>query len=141
MRISDWSSDVCSSDLPDPERPQREFVGQQVSLDRRRIAVLAFKGIGEPLCQRRQGRLARIDIYRTSAHMKKLPQVVDAVTMIGMVMRVDDCVDPPDVGCKQLLPQVGAGIEADPGSAGLHPYCRPGLPVPGGRRVTNAPVD
>src|SRR3546814_16751386 len=23
MRISDWSSDVCSSDLPDPERPQR----------------------------------------------------------------------------------------------------------------------
>src|SRR3546814_10544936 len=51
-----------------------------------------------PLCQRRQGRLARIDIYRTSAHMKKLPQVVDAVTMIGMVMGVDDCVDPPDVG-------------------------------------------
>src|SRR3546814_6377343 len=108
MRISDWSSDVCSSDLihhPDPERPQREFVGQQVSLDRRRIAVLAFKGIGEPLCQRRQGRLARIDVYRTSAHMKKLPQVVDAVTMIGMVMGVDDCVDPPDVGCKQLLPR------------------------------------
>src|SRR3546814_4374732 len=93
MRISDWSSDVCSSDLihhPDPERPQREFVGQQVSLDRRRIAVLAFKGIGEPLCQRRQGRLARIDIYRTSAHMKKLPQVVDAVTMIGMVMRSEE---------------------------------------------------
>src|SRR3546814_12498487 len=109
MRISDWSSDVCSSDLP-----QREFVGQQVSLDRRRIAVLAFKGIGEPLCQRRQGRLARIDIYRTSAHMKKLPQVVDAVTMIGMVTGVDDCVDPPDVGCKQLLPPVRAGIDTAP---------------------------
>src|SRR3546814_11775583 len=89
-----------------------------------RIAVLAFKGIGEPLCQRRQGRLARIDTYRTSAHMKKLPQVVDAVTMIGMVMGVDDCVDPPDVGCKQLLQPVRAGIDEDPVSVGLHTYRR-----------------
>src|SRR3546814_9589240 len=93
-----------------------------------------------PLCRRRQGRLARIDIYRTSAHMKKLPQVVDAVTMIGMVMGVDDCVDPPDVGCKQLLPQVRAGIDEDPVSVGLHHYRRPGPAVPGVQRVTYAPV-
>src|SRR3546814_3969983 len=72
--------------------------------------------------------------------MKKLPQVVDAVTMIGMVMGVDDCVDPPDVGCKQLLPQVRAGIDEDPVSVGLHHYRRPGPAVPGVQRVTYAPV-
>src|SRR3546814_5916384 len=27
MRISDWSSDVCSSDLTDPDQPATRFIG------------------------------------------------------------------------------------------------------------------
>src|SRR3546814_12252981 len=60
--------------------------------------------------------------------------------MFGMVMCVDECVDPPDVGCKQLLPHVRAGIDEDSVSVGLHHYRRPGPAVPGVPRVTYAPV-
>src|SRR3546814_1317707 len=52
MRISDWSSDVCSSDLP--ARPQAEAVmmlGHEHDIARARIAKRFRPAIGVPLPQ------------------------------------------------------------------------------------------
>src|SRR3546814_19099439 len=53
MRISDWSSDVCSSDLDLPliEDEMRKIVAEKMPIERsvksRDEAVAFFKGIGE----------------------------------------------------------------------------------------------
>src|SRR3546814_8462149 len=55
MRISDWSSDVCSSDLPIIERGQGEDDGAQpVATDRS-----LFEGIGDAAQRVRPGGVAR----------------------------------------------------------------------------------
>src|SRR3546814_18808002 len=46
MRISDWSSDVCSSDLTDPDRVDEVFLDRAVAKASERLAVL---GGEEPL--------------------------------------------------------------------------------------------
>ena len=49
--------------------------------------------------------------------MEKLPQIIDAVAMIGMVMRPDHRIDVGHVCVEQLFAQIGAGIDEDAGSA------------------------
>ena len=46
--------------------------------------------------------------------MVELPQIVDAVAMIGMVVGPDHRVDVGDVGVEQLVAQVGPGVDEDP---------------------------
>ncbi len=43
-----------------------------------------------------------------------LPQVVDPVTMVGMVMGDDDPANVDDVGGKQLLAKVGPAVDEKP---------------------------
>src|SRR3546814_3241531 len=43
MRISDWSSDVCSSDLKRAEKPERRAVGKRNN----DVAVYRLRGEGE----------------------------------------------------------------------------------------------
>src|SRR3546814_16089291 len=49
MRISDWSSDVCSSDLPsgaEPPRPIAAEPGDDHSSEARRMTQVGFIGLG-----------------------------------------------------------------------------------------------
>src|SRR3546814_8195904 len=45
MRISDWSSDVCSSDLAADPRPR---VGRQAAVDRRDREAALDRQVGDP---------------------------------------------------------------------------------------------
>ena len=46
--------------------------------------------------------------------MVELPQIVDAVAMVGMVVGPDHRLDVADLGVEQLLAQVRAGVDQDP---------------------------
>src|SRR3546814_5606636 len=52
MRISDWSSDVCSSDLPDDDRPPEEYRADRP--DRRQRLLPRERG-QEPAAEHRAG--------------------------------------------------------------------------------------
>src|SRR3546814_9201241 len=71
MRISDWSSDVCSSDLH----------------------------------------------RRAAAQVHDLAQVVEAMGMVGMLVRPDDRIDLAHAGIEKLEPHVGAGVDQQPEAA------------------------
>ena len=43
--------------------------------------------------------------------MEQLPQVIDAMTVIGMIMRPDYRIDPRHIGGKQLFPHIGTGVD------------------------------
>src|SRR3546814_2866838 len=47
MRISDWSSDVCSSDLDNGEEPFHQHAGDEQVMPHRVAAVAIFAGIVE----------------------------------------------------------------------------------------------
>src|SRR3546814_2930781 len=49
MRISDWSSDVCSSDLPERNCPLRRLF-MEAHLDRRRVDAMPRHPLIEPPC-------------------------------------------------------------------------------------------
>src|SRR3546814_13768902 len=76
MRISDWSSDVCSSDLSDRAvdldlGPQRGGPGLQVGKD-----AVGGRGIGE-MRHAATSAIARVaDIERTEAHRRRTAVVI-----------------------------------------------------------------
>src|SRR3954468_13123875 len=96
----------------------------------RRIAVLAGKGVGEAQLQAVERLTARIARHRAAAGVVELPQIVDAVAMIGMVVGPDHCLDVVDVGIEQLLAKVRAGVDQDPHPLPRDQDRRPPPPFP-----------
>ena len=43
--------------------------------------------------------------------MNKRAQIVDAVRVVGMLVAIEDAVEPVDVGVEQLLAQIGRGVD------------------------------
>ena len=43
--------------------------------------------------------------------MRNLPEIVDAMAMVSMVVSDDNMIDVNDIGSQQLLAQVGATID------------------------------
>src|SRR3546814_19811530 len=52
MRISDWSSDVCSSDLSRSARPERDVLGDVTIIDRQELEQAGQDSLAEVLSQR-----------------------------------------------------------------------------------------
>jgi hypothetical protein len=52
--------------------------------------------------------------------MVELPEVIDAVTVVGMIVGPKDCFDIGNVGIEELLSKVGAGVDEDPGALVAH---------------------
>src|SRR3546814_6776896 len=83
MRISDWSSDVCSSDLVSPRRPHRRprgVVVQPAGIEHRAAAPTEPRGPGSGiLCrQGRRGPLAHHRLVLTAApHLQGVPMALD----------------------------------------------------------------
>src|SRR3546814_5546723 len=74
MRISDWSSDVCSSDLH-PRRRSRRACGPHVRDARRRIARA-----GEAM--------TFLDILRTAIHALRGNWMRSALTSLGVIIGI-----------------------------------------------------
>ena len=79
--------------------------------------------------------------------MNSAAQIVDAVGVVGMLVGVEDRVEPVDLGIEQLLAQIGRGIDQDAGDAcAVAPFDQergaptavPGLPDR--RRPSRAPA-
>src|SRR3546814_5534151 len=86
-------------------------VRQLCARDRRRIAAPPLERIGEPLFERRQRIGARQPAHRPADRVIHLPQIVDPVAMIGVIVRPDHRVERRHIGREQLFAQVGAGID------------------------------
>src|SRR3546814_10403520 len=84
MRISDWSSDVCSSDLPDPElslaritRPYSQVLG-------RPVRYIDWEGDQAAIATLAPGDIAVLENTRFfSGEEKNDPKVVDRFAAIG----------------------------------------------------------
>ncbi len=49
-------------------------------------------------------------------------QIVDAVRVVGVVVRVEDAIEVGDAGVEQLFAQVGGGVDEDVGEAARHDF-------------------
>src|SRR3546814_4203837 len=76
MRISDWSSDVCSSDLlrGDFGAVDRRAVDAEVAADRRQVEAGEVEDLGDPGVGQQ-----RLQIGRVVAALGELHEVADAV--------------------------------------------------------------
>ena len=45
--------------------------------------------------------------------LRERANIVDSVRMIGMIVRVQHCVDPIDSGCYELHPQLGRRVDEE----------------------------
>ena len=94
--------DAAHDDVAHGQRVRKRTGG-----DDGRIAVPSAERVSEALLQRRQRFRTGKAIDRRSARMVELPEIVDAVAMVGMVVRPDHRVDGGNVGVEQLLAQIG----------------------------------
>ena len=80
----------------------------------RGIAVLSFEYVIEPATQIVAGLAAGIAWQRVAAIVAHDAQIIDAVAVIGMVMRPEDRIHLADPVRQQLRAQVGRGVDQDP---------------------------
>src|SRR3546814_13852475 len=104
MRISDWSSDVCSSDLPDEDHATERVINA-------RIGVAVSERAEQPL--RDRGRILVEQIVDARAH-REILQHIDRACKVEIAVSVDLAVD--EIGrascresvCQYVLISVGA---------------------------------
>ena len=80
---------------------------QRLEVDDGGIAELAGKDIAEALAQAPHRLLAAIARQRPAPAIAHRAQVIDAMAMVGVVMRPEHRVEPVDVVVEQLLAQFG----------------------------------
>jgi hypothetical protein len=72
--------------------------------------------------------------------MKDLPQIIDAMGMIGMVMGQQHGIEPADAGGQQLFAQIRAGIDQDGVASVLDQQRHPAPTVFRVVRVAGTPI-
>jgi hypothetical protein len=92
--------------------------------DRRIIAARRrYETVAEAHEQHAPGRLVDVNVEPTLPLHIQSAQIVDAVGMIGMLVRVEHAVEPVDFGVEELLAQVGRGVDQNRCSpARAHPF-------------------
>ena len=87
--------------------------------DRRIFAARRrLEAVSEALAHGAGRGLVQIDIDAPATVDEQRAQVVDAVGVVGVLVRVEHRVDPIDVGVEQLLAQIRRGVDQHPGDAG-----------------------
>src|SRR3546814_19553411 len=118
MRISDWSSDVCSSDLNLTALLVSAATGSAMSSER---WVVAQQAISRLIAARAPLTVALADIDRLYVERSVEEQVDGLPAIYGLRDRLADLVSTPDAGIEELR-------------AGLHGRCSLSLaPSPGCR--------
>src|SRR5579862_6947624 len=78
-----------------------------------------LEAIAEALVHGLRGGFIEIYIDQTPAFDEQRAQVVDAVGVVGMLVRIEDAVEPIDVGVQELFAQIGRRVDEDPCNAGV----------------------
>jgi len=78
--------------------------------------------------------------YRLTLLLENGPEIIDAVTMIGMIMRPDYGIDPVDTIVEKLVAQIGRGIHQYSRSRAFYQDRDTASPVLRLIRITITPV-
>src|SRR5262249_8589074 len=113
--------------------------------DRRIFAASRrLKAVAEALVQRLRGTLINVDRDALAAVDEEPAQVVDAVGMIGMLVRVEDGLERVDLGVEELFAQIRRRVDQHPGgadgAAALDQQRGAAAPVLGILRIAVAPA-
>lgn len=100
-------------DNRDTNVADHQCIGQQLSGYGGRIAVAAMKCIGKTGLQRVERCCPRKPADRCAPCMVKLAKVIDAVTMVRVIVCPDDRIKIADLCGKQLFAHIGTGIDKD----------------------------
>jgi hypothetical protein len=115
-------------------------VGQYMGFNRGWIAIASIENIAKTAVQMTERFTSCVSGHRTAMVVKYLPDIVDAMTMIGMIMRPEHGIEINDVGRQQLRPQIRRCIDQDPGGCSFHDDGRPAPPVSGLGGVAGTPI-
>ena len=120
-----------------PVDGDRPAGGQPVLAQDRRVfaAGRRFEAITEPGVHHFRVKLVEVNVNQLPALDEKRTQVVDAMGMVGVLVGVENAVEPIDVGVEKLLAQIGRGV---------HQHAReplPSLPRLRGRGRLGVPLD
>jgi hypothetical protein len=87
----------------------RHAGGQAMLGHDRRVAASwrRVEAVGEPVAHHRGGTLVKVNVHALAALDEKRAQIVDAVGVIGVFVRIEHAVEPIDVGVEELLAQIG----------------------------------
>ena len=99
----------------------RDLVARRQAMlaDHRRVLAAGrrLEAIAEPGVHHRRGLFVEIDVDQSPLFEVQRAQVVDAVGVVGVLVGVEDGVDPIDLGIEKLLAQIGRRVDQDPGDA------------------------
>ncbi len=95
----------------DANGPDLNAVRQFVAVDGRRISAIPGKDIAKTAFQGCQRIDAGITRYRSAHGVKHLPQIIDAMAVIGVIVRPNDGIERDDIGSQQLSAQIWRGID------------------------------
>src|SRR5215475_1619264 len=85
---------------------------QQRPIEDARALLRLLEDIAEALTQDVEGLLRSVSRDRLAAAiMAEGAQLVDAMTMVRVIMRVEDGVEAPDAGIEELQPQIRRGVD------------------------------
>src|SRR3546814_17560547 len=128
MRISDWSSDVCSSDLNDAVNESIETCSAEVQFDERRRAVLGVLGFDAERATVTSGRYSGDHIGPLVERLMELPDPV--VMEVAAVVMAETLATGSD-----LIETLGANLsvgmrseESGVGKEGVSPCSSRGAP-------------
>lgn len=93
------------------------------------IAQPAFEHIFEPGQKNIPRRPGSVAIDRSPHDVKDLPQIIDAMRMVGMIMCIKHCVEPGNICAQKLFSQVRAGIQEYEMPLGFDEYRNPAAAV------------
>src|SRR3546814_12060769 len=99
MRISDWSSDVCSSDLPFELRGEIGdllLVGEQIAGNLQTLPACAQRDIlARDLCSQSETRIVRIGLRRAELRARRLDVPSRPAEAINLPPRIEPRQEPP----------------------------------------------
>ena len=88
------------------------------------------EGVVEGLADPALDPLLAVERNRPTGRKTERPQVIKAVDMIDVVVRVEDGINPADPFAKQLVPKVGRGVDQQVATRKAEKDARPGSNVP-----------
>jgi hypothetical protein len=95
----------------DVHRTNALRIGQHLPGNNCGIIAVPRKGIAEAALQAGQRRGPRIARNRLAPLMKKSAQIIDAMAMVGMIVRSDNGIERPNITGETLATQIGRSVD------------------------------